>query len=451
MSMPRILVVDDESDIRETISEILGDEGYDVRSAGDAAEARAEVGQHRFDLVFLDIWMPDVDGISLLREWSDQGQPQCPVVILSGHGTVETAVEATRLGAVDFIEKPISLARLLHTVEKAMAHGSAARRPARKPALPGITMPIGRSRAMRELHTEMQRLAARPEPVMLIGEAGTARSLLARQLHATSSRAGRPFITLIAAAVADENAAQILFGAEEPGCLERADGGALFIQDIADLGPEAQRLLSGALTQGTVNRIGQNSAVPIDCRLLCSARPGIEADQAHHGLRSELYERLGMLSLRVPPLRERPEDISDLLRFWVEKLVDDEGLPFRRFDVSAQNRLRNYPWPGNIREMEALVRRLLLAGGSEEIGLAELEHQLVPATGSSHEPLVKQDLLAMPLREAREHFERAYLTEQLALCGGRVGQLAKRVGMERTHLYRKLRTLGVEFRSVTDD
>jgi len=450
MSMPRILVVDDEADIRETISEILTDEGYEVLVAGDGAEARALARSERLDLVFLDIWMPDVDGITLLKEWSEQGQPQCPVVILSGHGTVETAVEATRLGAIDFIEKPISLARLLRTVEKALEGGPPARRPGRKAGMPGLTMPVGRSSQMRDLHVELQRVASRSQPVMLIGEPGSARSLYARQLHALGPRAARPFITLVAAAVADENAAEVLLGGSEPGCLERANGGTLFIQELGDLCAGAQRLLAGVLEQGSVTRVGHSQAVPLDVRLLSSAPPGIDSVPSHLGVRADLCERLGQLQLRVPPLRERTEDISDLLRYWVEKLVDEEGLPFRRFDVSTQNRLRNYPWPGNVREMETLVRRLLLAGGPEQITLPELERQLL-AAAPVHEPLVKQDLLALPLREAREHFERAYLTEQLALCGGRVGLLAKRVGMERTHLYRKLRSLGVEFRGGSED
>lgn len=450
MSTPRILIVDDEADIRETISEILTDEGYEVIVAGDGAEARALVQSERLDLVFLDIWMPDVDGITLLKEWSEQGQPQCPVVILSGHGTVETAVEATRLGAVDFIEKPISLARLLRTVEKALEGGPPPRRPGRKAGMPGLTMPVGRSSRMRELHAELERLAGRPEPLMLIGEPGSARSLYARQLHTLGPRSTRPFVTLVAAAVAEENAAEMLLGGPEPGCLERANGGMLFIQELSDLCAGAQRLLTGVLEQGSVTRVGQSGPVRLDVRLVSSARPGIDSDPKRLGVRADLCERLGLLQLRVPPLRERAEDISDLLRYFVEKLVDEENLPFRRFDVSAQNRLRNYPWPGNVREMETLVRRLLLAGGPEQIALPELEGQL-QAAAPVHEPLVKQDLLALPLREAREHFERAYLTEQLALCGGRVGQLAKRVGMERTHLYRKLRSLGVEFRGSVED
>ncbi|MCC5794706.1 MAG: sigma-54-dependent Fis family transcriptional regulator [Chromatiales bacterium] len=450
MTAASILVVDDESDIRETIGEILREEGYQVQVAGDGQEARRRAREQRFDLVFLDIWMPDVDGISLLREWSEQGALQCPVVILSGHGTVETAVEATRLGAVDFIEKPISLARLLRTVEKALEGGAAGRTTTRRGAMPTLQMPVGRSQSMRALHAELQRFAQRSEPLLLIGEPGTARSLLAGQLHAAGPRAARPLVNLVAAAVPDGQAAEVLLGGDQPGVLEQANGGTLLIQEVADLCQDAQRLLSGTLSQGSFVRPGSSGPVPLDLRLVSTAQPGIDVDPSHHGLRTDLYAQLAVLQLSVPPLRERPDDINDLLRFWVEKLVDEERLGFRRFAMAAQNRLRNYPWPGNVREMEALVRRLLVAGGGEEVSLAELERHLKPAA-LVHEPLVKQDLLALPLREAREHFERAYLTEQLALCGGRVGQLAKRVGMERTHLYRKLRSLGVDFRSAAED
>jgi DNA-binding NtrC family response regulator len=448
MSAGRILVVDDEADIRATISDILADEGYTVRVAADAAAARAEVAREAPDLVLLDVWMPEVDGISLLREWSREGALRCPVVILSGHGTVETAVEATRLGAADFIEKPLSLAKLLRTVEKALETGppraaSPARLLAAEPA------PVGRSAAMQALREAAAAAATRNEPLLVVGEPGTGRKLLARHVHHLG-RPKLPFEMLVAAAVPEANAAALLFGAAtggppEAGVLERAAGGSLFLRDVQDLGPECQRLLAGVLAQGSFVPVGRAGAVPLAARVLASTTP-----DGMRRMRPDLLSRLAVLELRVPPLRDRREDVPELLRYCVDRLVDGEGQRFRRFGLAAQNRLRNYPWPGNVRELSNLVRRLLAAGGDEEIGLAELESQL-EVTASGAEPLVKQDLLSMPLREAREHFERAYLTEQLALCGGRVGLLAKRVAMERTHLYRKLRSLGVDFRHATED
>jgi DNA-binding NtrC family response regulator len=444
MTAGHILVVDDEADIRETISEILADEGYAVRVAASAAAARDEVRRARPDLVLLDVWMPDVDGISLLREWHDQGAPRCPVVILSGHGTVETAVEATRLGAVDFVEKPLSLTKLLRTVQKALEGRSDHLAAVRGRGAP-VTAPVGRGVRMRALREQARVFAPQPDPLLISGEPGTGRAVLARHVHALGGD-GRPFVVISAAACPDDNVAAVLLGAgggAEPGALARAAGGTLLVRDVQDLGTAGQQLLAGVVAQGSYTPLGAATPQLLAARLVTTVATGAP-------LPPELRARLGVLELVVPALRDRTDDIPDLLRHAVDTLVDAEGLPFRRFSLAAQNRLRNYPWPGNVRELENLVRRLLLAGGPEEIGLPELEQHLAAATPAS-EPLVKQDLLALPLREAREAFERAYLTEQLALCGGRVGALAKRVGMERTHLYRKLRSLGVDFRTVQDD
>ncbi|MEZ5564245.1 MAG: sigma-54 dependent transcriptional regulator [Gammaproteobacteria bacterium] len=450
MNVAHILVVDDEDDIRTTISDILVDEGYSVSVAADAAAARVEVGRERPDLILLDVWMPGVDGITLLREWSREGSPRCPVVILSGHGTVETAVEATRLGAVDFVEKPLSLAKLLRTVQRALDRTPETKRPTIRTLLPKRLTPGGRSTLMRSLRDQAASVARRHEPVLIVGESGSGRTVVAHYVHDLAPRSSRPFVTLTGAAVPAENAAALLFGGEfkgemQPGSLEQAAGGTLFIRDLQELCPEAQRLLTGTLEQGSFVRLGEATPVPLDLRVMTSLAP----EPAGQVL-PELLSRLAILELRVPPLRDRHEDVPELLRYAVDRFVDEEALPFRRFGLAAQNRLRHYPWPGNVRELTNLVRRLLVAGGPEEIGLAELEQHLTPAS-SVPEPLVKQDLLSLPLREAREKFERAYLTQQLALCGGRVGQLAKRVGMERTHLYRKLRALGVDFRQMAEE
>jgi len=450
MSAAHILVVDDEDDIRNTISDILEDEGYAVSVAADAATARAEVTRERPDLILLDVWMPDVDGITLLREWHREGSARCPVVILSGHGTVETAVEATRLGAVDFVEKPLSLAKLLRTVEKALDRGPEPSRPAPRTLLPKRLEPGGRSVLMRALREQVAGVARRHEPVLVVGEPGSGRTVVARYVHDLAGHGKRPFVALVGGAVPEENAAALLFGGlvdgkAEPGCLEQATGGTLYLRDLQDLCPGAQRLLAGAFEQGSYVQVGRSVPTPLDVRVIASLAP-----DAAGTVRKDLLARLAVLELRVPPLRDRHEDVPELLRYTVDRLVDEEGLAFRRFGLAAQNRLRHYPWPGNVRELTTLVRRLLVAGGAEEISLAELEAQLAPASAGP-EPLVKQDLLSLPLREAREKFEQAYLTQQLALCGGRVGLLAKRVGMERTHLYRKLRALGVDFRQAPEE
>jgi DNA-binding NtrC family response regulator len=244
-----------------------------------------------------------------------------------------------------------------------------------------------------------------------------------------------------------------LYGSEEggvvrKGLLEQAERGVLFINELGDLSPPAQRLLFAALDAGSFNRAGSGTRISCEARLICSAQPGFDT-RGTEPFRPDLLAHLNVLSLRVPPLREYAEDVPDLLRYYVDRLVDDQRLPFRRFSVAAQNRLRNYPWPGNIRELKNFVHRALVRGGPEEVPLEEIEREIA-SQSANDEPLVKQDLLALPLREAREHFERAYLTQQLQLCNGKVGQLAKRVGMERTHLYRKLRSLGVDFRQSED-
>src|SRR6185436_660372 len=454
MSNAHILVVDDEADIRTLLKEILSEEGYEVDVAANAVQARASRARQTPDLVLLDIWMPDVDGITLLREWSASTTNGCPVVMMSGHGTVETAVEATRLGAFDFVEKPLSLAKLLRTVERALDAGKRKRQTG-KLMLPALMVPVGKSKLMQQLRSELQQIAANPSSVLLIGETGSGREAFARFLHEQSPRSAQPFVTLVASGLRDTDAEAQLFGtandgSARAGILEEAGSGTLFINQIEDLPPAAQRALAGVLESGRFTRIGGSQSQDFSARIVSSAQPGIENRVAQEGFRRDLLAHLNTLVVRVPPLREYAEDVPELLRHYVDRAVDTEGLPFRRFSVAAQNRLRNYPWPDNVRELKTLVHRVLIQGGQEEIRLEEIERELA-VQAPQGEPLVKQDLLALPLREAREQFERAYLQQQLLLCNGKVGQLAKRVGMERTHLYRKLRSLGVDFRNVSED
>jgi two-component system, NtrC family, nitrogen regulation response regulator NtrX len=457
MSTGRILVVDDEADIRVLLKEILSDEGYDVDVAANAGQARASRQRTTPDLVLLDIWMPDTDGITLLREWSASAAEDCPVVMMSGHGTVETAVEATRLGAFDYVEKPLSLAKLLRTVERAMDAGKR-RRVAGRPQLTPLPATFGKSRVAQQLREELTRVAGINASLLLVGEPGAGREALARFTHESGTRSSRGFATLVASAVPEDSAEKYLFGSIGPqgvsqGLLEQAPGGTLFIQEAEDLSPRVQRLLLGAIETGRFHRVGSNgdAGIAINPRIVATAQPGVEQRAGTEGgLRRDLFTHLSGVLVRVPSLRDYAEDVPDLLRYYAERIADAEKLPLRRFSVAAQNRLRNYPWPGNMRELRSLVRRMLARGGNEEIALDEIEVELSAHTPPD-EPLVKQDLLALPLREAREQFERAYLQQQLLLCNGKVGQLAKRVGMERTHLYRKLRSLGVEFRSVGEE
>ncbi len=443
----RILVVDDEANIRALIDEILSEEGYDVTTAADAKEARSARKRQDFDLVLLDIWMPDTDGISLLREWSEGGA-MGTVVMMSGHGTVDTAVEATRLGAVDFVEKPVSLAKLLRTVERALAvrrnkeraarRSRAKRRPGRQEPADARAARADRARrAAQRAHVVHGRARQRPRAVRTLSrepERPGTRTVRRRHGRRPDGR---------------ERAARAhrrRHGARSVSSVPKAESCSFRSSARSALRRSAYCL--SALEQGSYRAPGQTADRPFNVRILSSAFQGFERSDT---LRPELLSHLSVVVIRVPPLREYPEDVPELLRHHVDLLVDTEGLPFRRFSVAAQNRLRNYPWPRNVRELRNMVKRLLILGGPEEISLSEVEAQLATDT-ADREPLVKQDLLAMPLREAREHFERAYLQQQLLLCGGKVGQLAKRVGMERTHLYRKLRSFGVDFRqSLTDD
>jgi two-component system nitrogen regulation response regulator NtrX len=454
MSAGKILVVDDEADIRSLLKEILSEEGYEVDVAADAGQARASRAKGSPDLVLLDIWMPDTDGITLLREWSVATTEDCPVVMMSGHGTVETAVEATRLGAFDYVEKPLSLAKLLRTVERALDAGKR-KRLSGKLLIPPLMAPIGKSRLTQQLRAELARIAPHASSLLLVGEPGCGREALARFVHDASPRAAKPFVSVVASALGDADAELVLFGSETGGAVraglfDEVQGGTLFINEIEDLAPRTQRLLLGVVETGSYRRVGGDRQIPLNVRLVSSSQPGVENRAGRdNGLRRDLLAHLNTLIVRVPPLRDYAEDVPELLRYYVDRLVDSEELPLRRFSVAAQNRLRNYPWPDNVRELRSMVRRLLIRGGSEEIKLDEIEKELA-VQAPPDEPLVKQDLLALPLREAREQFERAYLQQQLMLCNGKVGLLAKRVGMERTHLYRKLRSLGVDFRHISD-
>ncbi|MBE5316432.1 MAG: sigma-54-dependent Fis family transcriptional regulator [Xanthomonadales bacterium] len=462
MPNARLLVVDDEPDIRQLLCEVLEDEGYAVTTAEHAEAARAARGEGRFDAVLLDIWMPGTDGIALLREWKTAGD-DTPVVMMSGHGTIETAVEATRLGAYDFIEKPVTLAKLLITLERALeAQRLRADNQALRRQLSPPVAPLGESPAMQRLRAQLERLAGVDAPVLLLGEAGTGKEGLARWMHEHSGRAGQPFVTVAGAAIADEAAAATLFGSEGesgsvPGLIERAEGGTLYLDELTELGPELQLRLSSVLERRELLRVGGRQPVPLRARVIAASSRDLEAELGAQRLREDLYYQLNVLPLRVPPLRERGADVLAQAQALAEHFVSRDRLPPRRFSDAAASRLAAHSWPGNLRELRALVQRLLVLGGEAQIDASEVESALgrrpaaaATATATAAEEGGFRADFSQPLREARDQFERAYLLHWLEQCEGSVGKLAKAVGMERTHLYRKLRDLGIELRGGKD-
>jgi DNA-binding NtrC family response regulator len=431
------------------VQEILEDEHYRVRTADNAHEARAAYQSQRPDLVLLDIWMPDTDGITLLKEWSKSGTLDAPVVMMSGHGTVETAVEATRLGAYDFIEKPLSMGKLLVTVERALESEKLKRENLRLRAQADTTtFLVGRSAPVRELRAQLEHIAPADSSVLITGEPGSGKVAAARHIHAHSRRQHGPCIELNFVTVPPANHALTLFGSDQggvvlPGVLEQAQGGTLVLNEVTELDSATQALLNQALGEARLTRLGAHAPVEIDVRVITIAPEDPKQAVASGRLRESLYYRLGVVLLAIPPLREHREDIPEIINTYVNWLVDNEGLPYRRFTTAALNQLRNHGWPGNLRELRNAIQRLLILNQDSEVGEDEIEHAL----GRARAPIdVREALGSMfnqELREAREQFERAYLEHQLKQTDGNMVELARRSGMERTHLYRKLKQLGL--------
>ena len=450
-----VLVVDDEPDIRGLLQEILEDEGYAVSVAESAASAQAAIDESRPDLVLLDIWMPDTDGVTLLKSWHTSGTLDFPVIMISGHGTVETAVEATRHGAVDFIEKPLSLAKLLLTVEKALADGyggaDGTRENGPREAPPRrLPLLVGASDHVRELRERLDEESGRDESLLLVGETGSGRSLFAQYLH--DARGTGPFIQLRSDTLSSTGAHRELHGDEHGGSpsagyLESAANGTLFLADVELLPPGARRCLSEAIESGGFVRHGGTTRVPLRCRLVASARMPLAERVRVAGFDPVLARQLAGASVTLRPLREHPEDIPALLESYVDWHVAEEGLGYRHFTLAAQNRLRNLDWPGNLLELKNLVQRVLLLGGPTEIEVDEVDRAIGIVAGAGTTIALRDDL---PLREARADFERQYLLRCLAATGGNIVELARHVGMERTHLYRKLRSLDIDLDKVRD-
>ncbi len=448
--IPRILVVDDEPEIRRLVCEILEDEGYQVAAAEHAAAARELKKSQIPDLILLDIWMPDTDGITLLKEWVAEETLLCPVVMMSGHGSVEAAVEATRLGAYDFLEKPLSLAKLLLIVERALEAGNLQLENAGlKQQLVADIEPVGKSATVARLKDQLKRLAQHDARVLFVGEAGVGKEMYARYLHNNSAHRDGPFIDVAIGSISPENSAVEFFGKEDagkvyPGLLERAHKGTLFLGEIGGMDKETQLRLLGALESSSFLRVGGSEAVRVDVRVVASTRIGLDEEVKAGRFRQDLYYLLNEVSLDIQALREHSEDVPALLSFYVDYFVSQDRLPFRKFSMAAQNFLRNYSWRGNVRELKNLVQRLMILGAGEDIELDEVKAALGSVIGDTVMSHSVPDFFNLPLKEARDHFEKAYLEYHFERTGGSVAKLSAAVGMERTHLYRKLHSLNIK-------
>jgi DNA-binding NtrC family response regulator len=421
MSANQILIVDDEVGIRELLQEILSDEGYQVRLAENAEQARRLRNLGRPDLVLLDIWMPDTDGITLLREWASAGQLTMPVVMMSGHGTIDTAVEATRIGAFDYLEKPIALQKLLATVGRALARG----RP--EPASNLSLSSLGRSAAIGDLRRRLEQVENLRMPLLLTGEPGSGAELCARFVH----RPNAPFVE-------PESTAQL---AEAPlDLLEQARDGLLFLREVGELGKLEQRGLLLLLAKADKHNV----------RLVCATSRPLAAMVAEGSFDPRLFEALAAATVGIPPLREHREDVPELAVQMLTSMIEASQAPLKHLTTAALNALRNYDWPGNLSQLNAAVSTLAQTTLSAEIGSEDV-NRVLREMGSSLAPGLPIPL-DLPLREARDRFEALYLEHHMRREEGNMSRVAEKVGLERTHLYRKLKQLGIRFgRRAHDD
>ena len=453
---PDILIVDDESDIRELVAGILQDEGYGARTARDSDDALAAIKTRRPSLVFLDIWLQGsrLDGLQLLSAVKEEN-PELPVVMISGHGNIETAVSAIKLGAYDFIEKPFKADRLVLVANRALENLRLKREIKDLKALtPLPTKLVGHSPSIGQLRQTLEKVAPTNSRILIVGASGAGKELAARTIHGLSNRQNGPFVVINAAAMLPEHMEVELFGTEangsqarKVGALEEAHGGTLFIDEIADMPRETQNKILRVLVDQTFQRVGGSTKVSVDVRIISSTGRNLEAEVAAGRFREDLYHRLSVVPIRVPPLTERREDIPDLVFYFVEQISQQTGLPKRKIGEDAIAVLQSHDWPGNVRQLRNNVERLMiLAGGDPE---AVISASMLPQDVGSMVPSMPngnggEHLMGLPLRDAREVFEREYLVAQINRFGGNISRTAEFVGMERSALHRKLKALGID-------
>jgi two-component system nitrogen regulation response regulator NtrX len=449
-----ILIVDDEADIRELVAGILEDEGHRTRVARDSDEALRIIEERRPHLVILDIWLQGsrLDGLEVLSVIK-RTYPDLPVVIISGHGNVETAVTAIKRGAYDYIEKPFKADRLVLVTLRALEASQLKRevRELKERSTVSADM-VGKSAAINQLKSAIDRLAPTNSRILIRGSSGAGKELAARLLHQKSHRADGPFIVLNAASMAPDRVEEELFGTEDRsggprkvGALEEAHGGTLYIDEVADMPLETQGKVLRVLVEQKFQRIGGAQKVSVDVRIVSSTSRDIERDMSEGRFREDLYHRLNVVPLRVPGLAERREDIPDLIQFFVTQLSSASGLSPRRIGEDAIAVLQAHDWPGNVRELRNNIERLMILAGGDPSTIITAD--MLPEEIGSNVPLPvnggAEHLMSLPLREAREIFEREYLLAQINRFGGNISRTAEFVGMERSALHRKLRALGV--------
>ncbi len=450
--MGDILITDDERDIRELISDILQDEGFTTRLAGTSDECMAEIAASPPALMILDIWLKDsnMDGIDILKSVK-RDHPDIPIVIISGHGNIEIAVAAIQQGAYDFIEKPFNIDQLLVVIRRAMETAKLRRENVElKRGDVANTDMLGDSAAFRTLKGQLDKVTKSNGRVMLTGPAGAGKEIAARYIHSNSNRASAPFITVNSASIEPDRMEEVLFGREggtkgiEKGLLEEANGGVIYFEEIADMPLGTQSKILRVLVDQRFQRVGGTDKVQVDLRVISSTNRDLAAAIDAGTFREELYHRLNVVPIPVPSLEERREDIPVLAEYFIETLNKTQGLPLRKLADDARALLQTMLWPGNVRQLKNVVERVLILGeNSDEIAAKELPPSDEAAAVDEGRIVLSGGLATLPLRDARELFEREYLLTQINRFGGNISRTASFVGMERSALHRKLKSLGV--------